>query len=262
MLPTDREKRFAELKTMLLDREYKSKSIDAAIEKARSVKREDAIKKVVTSKSDDRVVFVTHFDPRLPSITHIVRKHYRSMVSQDIYLSQVFPSAPIVAFKRPKNIREILIKARVPSANIRTRRVQNGYKKCITPSCLTCPYSLPGKVIKASATDFKTEVNAPVSCDTKNVIYLISCQHCLQQYVGETHRPAKERFGNHRGYVNRKELEKATGQHFNLPGHSISDIKFQIIEKVYNKDPFYRKEREKMYINKLNSKLKGLNQIS
>ena len=114
---------------MLLDRDYKSKSIDAAIEKARSVSREDALKKVVTSKSDDRVVFVTHFDPRLPSIPSIVRKHYRSMVSQDFYLSQVFPSAPIVAFKRPRNIREILIKARVPTINTRPTRVQNGYKK-------------------------------------------------------------------------------------------------------------------------------------
>ena len=262
VLPTDREKRFSELKTMLLDREYKTKSIDAAIQKARSVNREDALKKVVTSKSDDRVVFVTHFDPRLPSITRIVKKHYRSMVSQDFYLSQVFPSAPIVAFKRPKNLREILIKARVPQVSTRPRRVQFGYKKCNTPSCLTCPYSITGKLVKASATDFKTEVNAPVNCDTKNIIYLISCQHCSQQYVGETFRTANDRFGNHRGYVNRKEIKKATGHHFNLPGHSISDMKFQIIEQIHNKDPFFRKEREKMYIKKFNSKHRGLNRIS
>ena len=262
VLPTDREKRFAELKQMLLDRDYKSKSIDAAIEKARSVNREDALKKVVTTKSDDRVVFVTHFDPRLPSITNIVRKHYRSMVSQNMYLSQVFPSAPLIAFKRPKNLRETLIKARVPPTNTRPRRVQNGYKKCIRPSCLTCPYSITGKIIKATATDFKTEVNAPVNCYSKNVIYLITCKHCNEQYVGETFRTANDRFLNHRGYVNNNKDKKATGHHFNLPGHSISDMKFQIIEKVHNKDPFFRKEREKMYINKLNTKLKGINRIS
>ena len=177
------------------------------------------------------------------------------MVAQDVYLREVFPSVPIVAFKRPKNIREILIKARVPPINIRSRRVQNGYKKCNTPSCLTCPYSITGKVVKASATSFKLEVNAPVNCDTKNLIYLISCQHCREQYVGESHRTANARFGNHRGYVNRKELNKATGHHFNLPGHSISDMRVQIIEKIFNKDPFYRKEREKMYIQKFNTKL-------
>ena len=160
------------------------------------------------------------------------------------------------------NLRETLIKARVPPTNTRPSRVQNGYKKCIRPSCITCPYSITGNIIKATATDFKTEVNAPVNCYTKNIIYLISCQHCREQYVGETKRTANDRFGNHRGYVNNNKDDKATGHHFNLPGHSISDMKFQIIEKVHNKDPFFRKEREKMYINKLNTKLKGINRIS
>ena len=175
--------------------------------------------------------------------------------------SWLYPSAPIVAYKRQKNIREVVIKAKVPPLNTRPRRIQNGYKKCNYPSCLTCPYSIPGKLVKATATNYSVEVNRPVSCDTKNVIYLITCKHCREQYVGETFRTAHSRFCNHRGYVNNK-AEKATGQHYNLPGHSISDMSFQIIEKVISKDNFYRKEREKMYIQKFNSKLKGLNKIS
>ena len=55
---------------------------------------------------------------------------------------------------------------------------------------------------------------------------------------------------------------KATGQHFNEPGHSVSDMTFTVIEKIYNNDPNYRKQREKMWINKFNTKYKGLNKIS
>ena len=247
---------------MLLERDYKAKIIDAAIAKARAVKREDAIKKVEKPRSSDKLVFITYYDPRLPSISKIIKKHYRSMVSQDQYLQQVFPSAPIVAYKRQKNIREVVIKAKVPPLYSRPRRIQNGYKKCIAPSCLTCPYSIPGKLVKATATNYSVEVNCSVSCDTKNVIYLITCKHCRKQYVGESHRTAHSRFNDHRGYVRREVLDKATGEHFNLPGHSGSDMNFQIIEKVFSKDNFYRKEREKMYIQKFNSKLKGINKIS
>ena len=80
--------------------------------------------------------------------------------------------------------------------------------------------------------------------------------------MGETEREATKRFNDHRGYVNRKDVTKATGCHYNLPGHTASDLQFQIIEKVFNNNPWYRKEREKMYINKFCSKLKGLNKVS
>ena len=42
---SDREKRFSELKTMLLARNYKNKIIDAAIERARNIPRAEALKK-------------------------------------------------------------------------------------------------------------------------------------------------------------------------------------------------------------------------
>ena len=45
------------------------------------------------------------------------------------------------------------------------------------------------------------------------------------QYIGETGRYAKDRFKEHIGYVENKQLEKATGEHFNLKGHSVSDMK-------------------------------------
>ena len=214
------------------------------------------------------LVLVPPFNSKMRNFTGIfvkiytTVKHYRSMVSQDQYLQEVFPSAPIVAYKRQKNIREVVIKAKVPPLNSRSRRVQNGFKKCNSPSCLTCPYAITGKLVKATATKYSVEVNRPVSCDTMNVIYLITCKHCREQYVGETLRTAHSRFSNHRGYVNRKEIAKATGNHFNLPGHSVSDMNFQIIEKVFNKDDFFRKEREKMFIQKFNSKVKGINRIS
>ena len=41
------------------------------------------------------------YDPRLPSITEIVKKHWRSMV-KDPYLADVFKEPPLIAYKRAK----------------------------------------------------------------------------------------------------------------------------------------------------------------
>ena len=78
-LPEDREKRFKELKELLLKRDYKSGVIDTAIQKARNISRPDALKKVVRVQDSQRPVFTVSFDPRLPSISKIVNRHWRTM---------------------------------------------------------------------------------------------------------------------------------------------------------------------------------------
>ena len=55
------------------------KSIDAAIEKARAIPRERALQKVAKKSNTDRVVFVVTYDPRLPSIANIFKKHHSIM---------------------------------------------------------------------------------------------------------------------------------------------------------------------------------------
>ena len=76
----DREKRFGELRQMLLDRDYKPNIIKTAIDRARNIPRDDALQKVVRKSDSRRQVFVLTYDPRLPSANQIVKKHWRVMV--------------------------------------------------------------------------------------------------------------------------------------------------------------------------------------
>ena len=54
-------------------------------------------------------------------------------------------------------------------------------------------------------------------------------------------------------------MEQATGEHFDLPGHNISNMKVTIVERVKKNDDQYRKEREKYFINKFNTFYRGIN---
>ena len=253
-----REKRFSELKDMLLSREYSSNIINAAIDRARNIPRLEALKKVVKCKTSERPVFVIHYDPRLPSVNNIIKKHYRVM-TQDPKMKEVFPEPPIIAYKRQKNLREALIRAKVPPAYNRPKRKLPGMKKC--NNCVYCPYIMTGDHVKFTASKQHHQITTTITCTSRNIIYLITCLKCNIQYVGETHRMLKDRFAEHQGYVRNKDLSKATGLHFNSAGHCLSDMHITALEQVQNKDHTFRKIREKLYINKANTKLHGLNKV-
>ena len=74
----------------------------------------------------------------------------------------------------------------------------------------------------------------------RSQIYCITCLHCNIQYIGETGNSLATRFVQHKGYVRNRMLEQATGAHFNLRGHCVSDMSVV-------------KEREKMFINIFNT---------
>ena len=66
-------------------------------------------------------------------------------------------------------------------------------------NCPTCPYISNGLT---TYTFFSTGETRPIkfnlTCETKNLIYVIQCNHCNLQYIGEAKRRLKDRFNEHR----------------------------------------------------------------
>ena len=115
------------------------------------------------------------------------------------------------------------------------------------------------KVVKSTATNFSVEINTEVNCQTKGIIYCITCKKCKVQYIGQSKKSLQDRFANHRGYVTNRDFSQPTGRHFNSRGHSISDMSVVIVEKVFREDRIFREERESDFIRLFNSRAKGLN---
>ena len=171
---TDREKRFQELKSLLIDREYKEKTINFAIDKARNIPRIFALQKASKLKKTDRPVFAVTFDPRLPAIPNLQAKHWRAMVAQDSYLAEAFPQPPLTAFKRQKNLRDFLVRAKVPkSPKTHPQRQLKGMKKC-GKMCTACPYIREGRVIKIGEKEWR--IDDKLNCNSYNIIYIITCK--------------------------------------------------------------------------------------
>ena len=160
------------------------------------------------------------------------------MVAQNKYMAECFPEPQLTAFKRPRNIKELLIRAKVPPR----------------------PDLRQGRNVKINKRS-TWRINRRLNCNTFNAVYMIKCDkdNCKLRYIGENKRSIKYRIANHRGYVVNKHVDKATGAHFNLPGHSLNNMKFTILEQVKENNDSYRKERERYFINIFDTYNKGLN---
>ena len=90
------------------------------------------------------------------------------------------------------------------------------------------------------------KINKQLDCQSYNLVYAIFCskENCQQVYIGETKRMLQTCVADHHDYVSKGRTDKATGAHFNMPGHSLADLRVSIIEQTRGKSAEYRKERE------------------
>ena len=193
------------------------------------------------------------------------------MVSDDSRLKKVFPLPPMICYRRGKNLREVICRAKLPPA--RARRTDTGFKRCRKAACSLCPYTglRQGQILKSvkvSSTGEELPVRGSITCQTPNILYLGTCTKndrvCPEQpqYCGETGKTAEERFVGHRNTIVQachQGSHLPVSEHFQGPGHNISDFRFTPIEKIYSSNIFVRKAREKHMINQLNLIDNGLN---
>ena len=94
-----------------------------------------------------------------------------------------------------------------------------------------------------------------LQCITQNVIYLLTCNICKKQYVGETKRSFIIRLKEHLADIRHKR-DKPLSNHIKSHTESSGHITFHIIECIH-KDPIlpetteFRKKREIFWIYRL-----------
>ena len=132
-----------------------------------------------TDKNKNRVRAVFRYNRRLPDVSSILRKNWKTMVSDKIRLLKVFPEPPMVCFTRGKNLREEICQAKLPPIRL-ARPVEDGFKRCGRSKCRLCPYTNlnPGQVLKSvtiSSTGEELPIRGSITCTTSNLLYIGTC---------------------------------------------------------------------------------------
>ena len=181
---------------------------------------------------------MTTFNPSLPNISNIIKKHYNLLLSSD-RCKKAFPHLPVVAFRRSNNLRDLLVTAKLSSKSTNPHpQLPSGSFRC-GKNCATCPYISDGFT---NYTFFSTGETLPIksnlTCETKNLIYMIQCNRCNLQYIEETKRRLKDRFNEHRRTIdNPNNISKPTtvAEHFlSAPNHTATDLQLIPIEKNFS----------------------------
>ena len=171
-------------------------------------------------------------------ISNIIKKHYHLLLSSD-RCKKFFPHLPVVAFRRSPNLRDLLVSAKLSSNSTNPHpQLPSGSYRC-GKNCATCPYISDGLT---NYTFFSTgetrSIKSNLTCEIKNLIYMIQCNRCNLQYIGETKRRLKDRFNEHRRTIdnpNTKSKPTTAAEHFlTAPNHTANDMQLIPIEKVFS----------------------------
>ena len=227
------------------------------------------MEKVERARGDRPIILALPYDRRLPHISGILHQHYNLLKERNPEVEQWLTRAPMVAYQRPPNLRDHLVRAKLPPVDRRKgagRGPRQGFRRCGKTRCLCCLYSVESRNHTCSVTGETWRIKECISCQDSNIVYSITCNHragrCKDapQYVGMVGdtRPCRDRCTEHRGAVNNKR-DTAVGEHFNLPGHGLEDLIFLPIEKVHSKDPFVIEARERFWIQKYRVLDSGMN---
>ena len=250
------DNRAAELIGYLVARGYDERFVRRQIRRAKRINRNEALTPAQERKKNNRTPFVVTYHPGLPNIGGILRDLHPLLHMSD-RCKKAIKECPMVAFRRPKSLKDYLVNARIRPDN--NNSVPGNYR-CSSTRCEICRnknYLNIGNTFVSNTTGKSYNINYNLDCNSSSVIYLLSCKICGKQYVGSTVTKFRLRFNNHRsrlrGHSRLEPGDRASDdliyKHFFTEGHNgLDDVSVQIIDKVYGSvDNLLEKEGQWAY---------------
>ena len=134
-------------------------------------KRTSSLKTKIETEKDGRVVFPTTFNPHLPNIKEILKKHFTYMTNRNEDLKESFPLPPMIAFRQPPNLKQLICKSKLHDVQNKTKRGTRsdgiGWKKCGNGYPI-CPFTMNKRTeLTGKASKFNHKITQNLNCDTE-----------------------------------------------------------------------------------------------
>jgi len=165
---------------------------------------------IIQIKSDAiQNTFLVTYHADLPKIQDIVDKIWQT-IKTNTKLNRIFPMKPMMAFRRPKSLKGIIVRAKVKP---RQDSPKGEPRPCNKSRCQRLvPFAHTFKYRSGTYSAIKWRH----TCKTSNAVYLMTCNVCNKQYVGETSMALNKWMHQHRSDCkNRKFNRSPVAAHFN-----------------------------------------------
>jgi hypothetical protein len=244
--------RLQEMKGFFLSNGYPRKVINDSIKKALSIPQH-ILRQPKDKSSTDIIPFVYTHNPRNPNLAPIVRSIF-NILKTDSKMAKALDKSKFIPSKRqPPNLGKLLVRAKFSN-----KTTQGGSFKCGDTRCGNCPYMNESQNIFIKSTGRTFRIIEKMSCKSSNVLYIITCNGCQEQYVGMTNNVLAKRFTIHRQQI-RTPAYRQIGVSEHIDKCSDLEIKFTVT-------PFYKissdkiagSAKEQLFINQFQPSLNKL----
>lgn len=246
------EDRMQELRMFLTKQKYPQPIINHGLEKVMSLNR-DLLRTVKQKTVEPIIPYVSTFNPNDPEMFNVIMNN-KPILEEDEKMGSILSRYKFIKSKRqPYNLKRLLTKAKFSSNECHEVRI------CNRPNCGLCIHLIEGNSVTfRCGTNFKIHEN--MSCDVKNVIYVMKCRGCSEEYIGETGNFLRRRVTVHNQQIrDPKTRILQVSEHIDKCANMLNP-KFLIFPfyKMYTDSPTLRRAKEKFFIKTLKPKLNKL----
>lgn len=189
----------------------------------------------------ERIPFISTYSSMSLIINHILKVNFNRFIPSSGCLSNF---KIIAAHRKNKNLKDILVRARLPPSDIGSRPLE--HSKHYSFFCFLT-------FVRNSVSKLLFRVPQRIQPTDSNCIYLLFCDQCGKQYVGETKNSILTRLWQHRHNArHNRELDTPLIQHILL--HGWTSIKVAGLQCNPNWTDKDRKSIERRWIYLLNTR--------
>ena len=229
-------------------RGYNRSLIEQQIDKANLQKREQLLKEK-KKETTTNIPLSLKYNRTLPKIKEIVMKHWH-LLHINPNLAEIFQSPPILAFRRKKNLRDIIGTKLIENGKVKrkfTNQIQGKSTPCLANNrTLCCKQVLHTTTFRTNQTNRIFQIYHYLNCKSKYVIYLLECTKCKIQYAGKAETEFNIRLNNHRKDVWKPDALPAS-RLFSDERHNFNTHgKFILIEQICHIDIDKEKNKKRL----------------
>ena len=172
------------------------------------------IKQLLQTERTRRIRFITTWHQKLSRFQSTIHHRYQEMINDYPQLKCVFPAPPILAYRRNRNLGNLLVHASLTKPTPNTLHPSGYSRPCKSNRhCKLCPSMSNTNSVTNHLTN-KTSYTDGAKCNTKYTIYAAECTKHNLLYIGQSSQKLNCRFNGHRSDVRVKPKACELTKHF------------------------------------------------
>ena len=179
----------------------------------------------------------------LKSFQSVINKHL-NILYLDENAEEVPMPGPMVIFRSSRKLSSYLVRAKLyPLERV------TGSCQCHGKRCAVCLNVNETSTFTSSVTHETPKINHKFDCNSKCLIYLLTCKQCSKQYIGQTIDDFRFRWINYKDNSRKYQhsetcIQEDLFRHFSSPGHNgfMNDVSITLIGKTDPSDPLKQED--------------------